>query len=71
MTYAIILLWESNVIMTKEELEKQKKELNELIDDYFALSKKDIKNKELLIIKIRKLQDEVDNSYRKLQQQNI
>ncbi len=55
--------------MIKEELEKKKKELNKLIDDYFALSKKDIKNKELLMVKIRKMQDEVDKCYRKLRHQ--
>lgn len=51
---------------TKEDLEKKKKEVNSLIDDYFALSKHDSKSKEKLLNKINILQDEIQLIYNEL-----
>ena len=51
---------------TFDDLEAKKKELNSLIDDYFAISKHDDKQREELIAKINSLQNEVQLIYNKL-----
>ena len=57
-------------IMSKEsrELKKKKKELNSLIEDYFALSKKDITKKDELMVVIQKLEQEVQSLYQKIKE---
>lgn len=57
---------ESSMKITNEELEKKKKQIKELGDEFFSLSKNDNKGKELLLEKMRKLENEIQSSYNKL-----
>ena len=51
---------------TKKDLEKKKKELNNLAEEYFSLSKHDDEGKEKLASKMRKLENEVQLIYNEL-----
>ena len=49
-----------------DELEKKKKEINSLCEEFFSLSKKDIEKKEKLIAKITNLENEIQTMHSKL-----
>lgn len=51
---------------SNKELEQKKKELNNLADEYFSLSKHDEVGKEKLASKMRKLENEVQSIYNEL-----
>lgn len=55
-------------MVTNEEIEKKKREIKNLCDDFFALSKNDVKTKEKLIVKITNLENEIQAIHRKLNQ---
>lgn len=51
---------------TKKDLEEKKKALNNLAEEYFSLSKHDEAGKEKLASKMRKLENEIQSIYNKL-----
>lgn len=54
--------------ITNKELEIKKRKMKEMCDEFFSLSKHDRENKEILLEKIRKLENEIQRSYNKLRQ---
>ena len=51
---------------TKKDLEEKKREINNLAEEYFSLSKHDEAGKEKLASKMRKLENEVQSIYNEL-----
>ena len=51
---------------TKKDLEEKKREINNLAEEYFSLSKHDEKGKEELASKMRKLENEIQSIHNAL-----
>ena len=64
--FVIMIIVVINMQVTSKELEKMKKELKSLTDDFFALSKKDETAKKELLEKMVDLENSIQKKYNEL-----